>query len=39
MDVSRLRELGWQAPTPLRDGIEKTLHWYQEQRMAEPVLS
>ena len=27
LDVSRLRNLGWQASTALRDGIQKTLDW------------
>jgi GDP-L-fucose synthase len=30
MDVSRLRELGWQARTPLRQGLEQTYRWYVE---------
>lgn len=28
MDVSRLRTLGWQAPTDLEEGIRKTYDWY-----------
>lgn len=28
LDVSRLRELGWQARTPLRQGLEQTYRWY-----------
>ncbi|HEY7745374.1 MAG TPA: GDP-L-fucose synthase, partial [Desulfuromonadales bacterium] len=28
LDVSRLRSLGWQAQTPLRDGVEKTYQWF-----------
>lgn len=28
LDVSRLSELGWTAPTDLRTGIEKTYAWY-----------
>lgn len=28
VDVSRLRKLGWQAPTPLEKGIQKTYIWY-----------
>ncbi|MEM1311268.1 MAG: GDP-L-fucose synthase [Cyanobacteria bacterium P01_H01_bin.153] len=28
MDVSRLQELGWQAQTELKAGIEKTYAWY-----------
>lgn len=31
LDVSRLMELGWQAPTSLREGLQKTLGWYQMQ--------
>jgi len=30
MDVSRLKELGWQAKTDLKTGIEHTYHWYLE---------
>lgn len=28
LDVSRLKNLGWQAKTPLKEGIEKTYEWY-----------
>jgi len=28
LDVSRLRELGWQAQIPLRSGIESTYRWF-----------
>ncbi|BBB91618.1 MAG TPA: GDP-L-fucose synthase [Methylomusa anaerophila] len=28
LDVSRINQLGWQAKTPLRAGIEKTYTWY-----------
>ncbi|NEQ46133.1 MAG: GDP-L-fucose synthase [Leptolyngbya sp. SIOISBB] len=28
MDVSRLKDLGWQAKTDLKTGIEKTYAWY-----------
>lgn len=28
LDISHLRDFGWQAKTPLRDGIEKTYRWY-----------
>jgi len=31
MDVSRLHTLGWQAPTPLDEGIRQTYAWYQQQ--------
>ncbi|WP_448169513.1 GDP-L-fucose synthase [Leptolyngbya iicbica] len=30
MDVSRLKELGWQANTDLKTGIEQTYAWYLE---------
>jgi GDP-L-fucose synthase len=29
VDISRLTQLGWQAPTSLRMGIQKTYTWYQ----------
>jgi len=28
LDVSKLRDLGWQSAIPLRSGIEKTYQWY-----------
>lgn len=28
LDVSRMTELGWQAQTPLSEGIQKTYDWY-----------
>jgi GDP-L-fucose synthase len=31
LDVSKLNGLGWKAPTALRDGIVKTIKWYQEK--------
>lgn len=31
LDVSRLKNLGWKAKTPLREGIEKTYRWYLER--------
>ena len=37
MDVSKLRGLGWQATTPLRQGIEQTLAWYLREREAGQV--
>lgn len=37
MDVSRLRALGWEARTGLRDGIEQTLAWYLAERAAGRV--
>ncbi|MGF1458906.1 MAG: GDP-L-fucose synthase family protein [Leptolyngbyaceae cyanobacterium] len=30
LDVSRLKNLGWQAQTSLKEGIEKTYAWYLE---------
>ena len=30
MDVSRLRDLGWEARTPLIEGLQKTYRWYVE---------
>jgi len=30
LDVSRLTALGWQARTPLREGIKRTYQWYLE---------
>jgi len=32
LDVSRLRSLGWQARTSLREGITKTYDWYRKNR-------
>ncbi len=31
LDVDKLTKLGWCAPTPLRDGIQKMLEWYEGQ--------
>lgn len=31
LDVSLLEQVGWTAQTELREGIAKTLHWYQTQ--------
>ena len=28
LDISRIRELGWQAKIPLREGIESTYRWF-----------
>jgi GDP-L-fucose synthase len=28
LDVSRLHDLGWRSKTSLREGIQKTYHWY-----------
>ncbi|MFL2545877.1 MAG: GDP-L-fucose synthase family protein [Candidatus Rariloculaceae bacterium] len=30
LDISKLRELGWEARIPLRSGIESTYRWYLE---------
>ncbi len=30
MDVSRMTDLGWTAPTSLREGFERTCRWYQD---------
>jgi GDP-L-fucose synthase len=38
LDVSRLRALGWEAQTSLRDGIQKTYDWYREHA-AQPTAS
>lgn len=35
MDSSKLHHLGWQAKTGLRQGIEQTYRWYQEQQSGE----
>jgi GDP-L-fucose synthase len=32
MDVSRLRRMGWQAKTPLREGIAETYRWFLENK-------
>lgn len=31
LEVSRMRQLGWSAPTSLAEGIEKTYRWYRRQ--------
>lgn len=31
LDVSKLRALGWEAKTPLREGVEATYRWYEQQ--------
>ena len=33
LDVSRLSNLGWNAKTSLRDGLQKTYDWYQEAKL------
>ena len=30
LDVSRIQALGWQAKTPLEEGIERTYRWFLE---------
>lgn len=30
LDISKLRSLGWQARTPLKEGISKTYKWYKQ---------
>lgn len=37
MDVSKLRTLGWEARTGLREGIEQTLAWFLAERAAGRV--
>ncbi len=37
LDVSRLRQLGWTAATPLRDGLAKTYDWYVSQGPGAPT--
>ena len=32
LDVSRMRALGWQAPTRLEDGLGRTYRWYVEHQ-------
>ncbi|WP_281173270.1 GDP-L-fucose synthase family protein [Deinococcus pimensis] len=39
MDVSRLSKLGWSARVELREGIERTLAWYERQRQQGLVRS
>ena len=36
LDVSRLKALGWEARTSLRDGIEKTYKWFKENHDKKP---
>jgi GDP-L-fucose synthase len=28
LDITKLRDLGWQTAIPLRDGIAKTYDWF-----------
>lgn len=30
LDISRITELGWEPQTPLPEGLERTVNWYQE---------
>ncbi len=34
VDNSRLKQLGWAAPTPLRKGIRMTYEWYKSQQIS-----
>ena len=34
LDVSRARQLGWQAQIPLREGLAQTVAWYREHAAA-----
>jgi GDP-L-fucose synthase len=36
LDISRLSRSGWRATTTLRDGIEKTYSWFQENVASHP---
>lgn len=31
LDVSKLHNLGWRASIPLREGLEQTYHWFQNE--------
>jgi GDP-L-fucose synthase len=33
LDVSRLEALGWSASVPLREGIQRTLEWYESEML------
>jgi len=37
LDVSRIRGLGWQATTPLREGIRLTYEWFQANWLGSSV--
>jgi GDP-L-fucose synthase len=39
LDVSRMQALGWEARTPLREGLEATYHWYQEHEAGRAPVS
>jgi GDP-L-fucose synthase len=32
LDVAKINQLGWEAKTPLREGIRKTIQWYLENK-------
>lgn len=38
LDVSRLRALGWEARTPLRDGLASTYAWFAAQAAPGPAV-
>jgi GDP-L-fucose synthase len=33
LDVSRMKALGWTAPTPIRRGLEQTYQWYRQREI------
>ena len=35
LTLRALAEFGWQAKTPLRDGLRKTIAWYEEEVRSE----
>jgi nucleoside-diphosphate-sugar epimerase len=38
LDVGRLTALGWQARTPLEEGLRRTYQWFRRSRWArQPV--
>lgn len=37
LDVARLTALGWRAPTGLRQGLEKTIAWYEQTQLEAPA--
>ncbi|MBO9542816.1 hypothetical protein J7643_19685, partial [bacterium] len=37
LDVGRLRELGWQAATPLACGIQETYAWFLSHELGSDV--
>jgi GDP-L-fucose synthase len=34
LDVSKLNSLGWKAKTSFRDGIRRTIEWYEKREIA-----